>query len=61
MSGRIIYCVPFQELIVSARLLIVSFAEIIGLHGKIYKSAILYTGKKISFKDLLQWIKNNNH
>lgn len=61
MSGRMIYGVPFQEVLLSAFLLIVTTIGIIWLSGKIYKSAILYTGKKISFNDVKAWIKNTNN
>ena len=61
MSGRIIYGAPFQEVLLSAFLLIITTIGIIWLSGKIYKSAILYAGKKISFSDLTKWIKNNNN
>jgi ABC-2 type transport system permease protein len=61
MSGRIIYGVPFHEVLVSASLLIITIVCIIWLSGKIYKSAILYMGKRVSFNDLIKWIKNNNY
>jgi ABC-2 type transport system permease protein len=58
MAGRMIYGVPLQEIVLSASLLIITTAFIIWLSGLIYKSAILYTGKKVRFTDLTKWIKN---
>jgi len=57
MSGRMMYGVPIHEILLSAFLLIVTTVGIIWLSGKIYKSAILYTGKKIGFSDLIKWLK----
>jgi ABC-2 type transport system permease protein len=60
MSGRMVYGVPFQEILLSVFLLIITTACITWLSGKIYKSAVLYTGKKVRFSDLTKWIKNTN-
>jgi len=57
MTGRMIYGVHFQEILLSAFLLIITTIGIIWLSGKIYKSAILYTGKKVGFSDLIKWLK----
>ena len=58
MMGRIVYGAPIQDILLSMFLLAVAVVLIIWLSGKIYQTAILYTGKKVSGKDILSWIKN---
>jgi len=60
MMGRIVYGAPVQDIILSMFLLITTVAFIIWLSGKVYKTAILYTGKKITIKDIISWIRNSN-
>jgi ABC-2 type transport system permease protein len=59
MMGRVVYGVPIQDVLLSVFCLTITVAFIIWISGKIYKTAILYTGKKITLKDILLWIKNN--
>ena len=58
MLGRIVYGAPIQDILLSMLLLILTAALIIWLSGKIYKMAILYTGKKVTVKEILSRIKN---
>jgi ABC-2 type transport system permease protein len=61
MMGRIVYGAPIGDIILSMFLLTITVAGIIGLSGKIYKTAILYTGKKVTMKEIFFWIKNINN
>jgi ABC-2 type transport system permease protein len=60
MMGRVVYGVPFQDILLSTSLLTITIVVIIWLSGKIYRTTILYTGKKIEIKELISWIRNNN-
>jgi ABC-2 type transport system permease protein len=60
MMGRIVYGAHIQDILLSVGLLVVTVAFIMWLSGKIYKIAILYTGKKITGKEILSWIININ-
>jgi ABC-2 type transport system permease protein len=61
MMGRIVYGAPVQDILLSMFILTLTVAFVIWLSGKIYKMAILYTGKKISGKEILSWIRNINN
>ena len=61
MMGRIVYGAPIQDILLSMFLLVITVALIIWISGKVYKMAILYTGKKITGKEILSWIRNANH
>jgi ABC-2 type transport system permease protein len=58
MMSRIPYgldVVPLWQLIVSMLLLILTFILFTWFAGKIYRTAILMYGKKITWKELLKW------
>ena len=61
MMGRIVYGAPVQDILLSMFILVITVAFIIWLSGKIYKMAILYTGKKVTGKDIISWIRNINN
>lgn len=61
MMGRMVYGAPIQDVLLSMTLLAVTVILIIQLSGKIYKTAILHTGKKVSIKELIYWIINTNN
>ena len=61
MMGRIVYGAPLQEILLSVFILILTVAFIVWLSGKIYQMTILYTGKKLTGKDILVLIRNINH
>jgi ABC-2 type transport system permease protein len=61
MMGRVVYGAPLQDVLLSAFCLMITVAIIIWISGKIYKTAILYTGKKIKFKEVLYWIRIKNN
>jgi ABC-2 type transport system permease protein len=58
MMGRIVYGVPIQDMLLSILLLFATVILIIWLSGKVYKTTILYTGKKIKIKDIRYKIFN---
>ncbi len=58
MMMRIPFGVPWIEVFISGILLILTFIFTTWLAGKIYKTGILLYGKKVTYKDLYQWIKN---
>ena len=57
MMGRIVYGAPVQDILLSMFVLAFTVAFIVWLSGKIYKTAILYTGKKVTTKDVIDLIK----
>ena len=57
MLARIPYGVPTWQLIVSIALLFVTFLGCAWLSAKIYKVGVLMFGKKSTFKDLWNWLK----
>jgi len=57
MLARIPYGVPNWQLILSIVLLFVTFLACAWLSAKIYKVGILMFGKKSTFKDLWNWLK----
>ena len=60
MMGRIVYGAPVQDILLSICILAVTVVFIVWLSGKVYKTAILYTGKKVTGKDIISWIRNIN-
>ncbi|MCX7862810.1 MAG: ABC transporter permease [Bacteroidales bacterium] len=58
MMMRIPFGVPWIEVLISVLLLILTFLFTTWLAGKIYKTGILLYGKKVTYKDLYQWIRN---
>ncbi|MBP5549971.1 MAG: ABC transporter permease [Bacteroidales bacterium] len=57
MLARIPYGVPAWELALSIFLLLVTFIVMAWISAKIYRVGILMYGKKSSFKDLWNWLK----
>ena len=57
MLARIPYGVPNWQLIVSIALLFLTFLGCAWLSAKIYKVGVLMFGKKSTFKDLWNWLK----
>jgi len=60
MMARIPYGVPYWQVGVSMTLLVLTFIGTIWLAGKIYRTGILMYGKKISFGEMLKWLKYKN-
>ncbi len=57
MMVRIPFGVPAWQLITSMILLILGFMGTVWLAAKIYRTGILMYGKKVTFKEMLKWIK----
>ncbi|MBO5635427.1 MAG: ABC transporter permease [Bacteroidales bacterium] len=57
MLARIPYGVPMWQLLLSIALLFLTFLGCAWLSAKIYKVGILMFGKKSTFKDLWNWLK----
>lgn len=60
MMARIPFGVPVWEIWLSMGLLILGFLGATWLAGKIYRTGILMYGKKISYRELMKWIKYRN-
>jgi ABC-2 type transport system permease protein len=60
MMGRIVYGVPVKDISLSISLLVVTVFIIIWLSGKVYKTVILFSGKKITGKEILSWVRRLN-
>ena len=58
MMGRIVYGVSSHELIISILILILTLSVSTYLAAKIYCGAILFSGKKITSRDIVSWILN---
>ena len=61
MMMRIPFGVPWHEVVLSVVLLIGTFIVMTWLAGKIYRTGILMYGKKVSYRELLKWIKYKNY
>ena len=57
MLARIPYSVPTWEILLSVTLLLLTFVGSAWVSAKIYKVGILMFGKKSTFKDLWNWLK----
>lgn len=57
MMVRVPYGIPVYEEILSIALLYVSALVLLALSAKVYRTGILMYGKKISFKEMLRWLK----
>lgn len=55
MMGRVTYGVPWWQLVLSLVLLFSTFLLFTWLTGKIYRTAILMYGKKITWKEMVKW------
>ncbi len=60
MMARIPYGVPYWELALSAGLMIVFVALSAWIAAKIYRTAILLYGKKLSYKEIWKWLRYKN-
>lgn len=60
MMARIAYGVPWQQVIISMSLLILTFMGTIWFAGKVYRTGILMYGNKASFKEIIKWLKYKN-
>jgi ABC-2 type transport system permease protein len=58
MMARIPFGVPYSELYLSIFLLLITFIATTWLAGKIYRTGILMYGKKITYSELLKWIRH---
>ncbi len=59
MMVRIPFDVPLWQLVLSMSILVASFIGSTWLAGKIYRTGILMYGKKVSWKEIWKWIKQN--
>lgn len=59
MMARVVYGVPFYEVILSVIILLITILAVMWFSGKIYKTAILYTGKEMSLKNIILWFKQS--
>ncbi len=59
MMARVPFGVPWYEELISLVLLYASSLGIIWMSAKIYRIGILMYGKKISFKEIIKWIRYN--
>ncbi len=57
MMVRLPFDVPVWQLALSIGILILSFIGTTWIAGKIYRTGILMYGKKVSWKEMLKWIK----
>ena len=57
MMVRIPFEVPLWEKLLSVGLLIITFIGMIWVASKIYRTGILMYGKKVTFKEMLKWLK----
>lgn len=57
MMVRIPFGVPFWQLLLSYGLLVLTFILTTKLASKIYRTGILMYGKKVTYKELLKWLK----
>ena len=57
MMVRVPYGIPVYEEILSIALLYVSALVLLALSAKVYRTGILMYGKKVSFKEMLRWLK----
>ncbi|MGC4036834.1 MAG: ABC transporter permease [Chitinophagaceae bacterium] len=57
MMGRITYDVPVWQLIASMAFLVVGFIFFVWLTAKIYRTGILLYGKKVTWKEMIKWIR----
>jgi ABC-2 type transport system permease protein len=57
MLARIPYDVPTWQIIVSMTLLVLGFLLMTWLSAKIYRTGILMYGKKVTWKEVIKWLK----
>ncbi|MBE0641777.1 MAG: ABC transporter permease, partial [Bacteroidales bacterium] len=59
MMVRIPFGVPFGELALSMALLVAAFIGAVWLAARIYRTGILMYGKKVTYGELLKWLKQS--
>ncbi|NJM94856.1 MAG: ABC transporter permease [Cytophagales bacterium] len=57
MMMRIPFGVPWTELLLSALVLWASGLGMVALVGRVYRMGILHTGSKVSWKQIVSWVK----
>jgi ABC-2 type transport system permease protein len=60
MMARIPYEVPWEQLVLSMSLMILTFLGAVWFAAKIYRTGILMYGKKVTFKEMLKWLWYKN-
>ncbi|MFC2090630.1 ABC transporter permease [Bacteroidota bacterium] len=60
MMVRMPFEVPLWELLLSGGLLILTILGVIWMAGKIYRVGILMYGKKVTYSELVKWLKYKN-
>jgi ABC-2 type transport system permease protein len=60
MMARIPFGVPYEQIILSALLLISTFVFFTWMAAKVYRTGILMYGKKTSWKELWKWLTYKN-
>jgi ABC-2 type transport system permease protein len=59
MMARIPYGVPIWQVALSSLILIVSIVVMAKIAAKVYRTGILMYGKRITYKELVKWIRYN--
>lgn len=57
MLMRIPFGVPWWQILISLTLLLLTFLGIVWIAAKVYRVGILMYGKKISYKELMKWVR----
>lgn len=57
MLMRIPFGVPWWQILISLSLLLLSFLGVVWIAAKVYRVGILMYGKKISYKELIKWVR----
>lgn len=57
MVGRLPFEPPLWQILLSAALLIGGFLFTVWLAGKIYRTGILMYGKKVTFREMIKWVR----
>ena len=60
MMVRIPFGVPLWQLLVSFGLLAITFILTVKMAAKIYRTGILMYGKKVTYKELIKWLRYKN-
>jgi len=60
MMVRIPFGVPIWQLLVSYGLLVLTFIGSVKMAAKIYRTGILMYGKKVTYKELVKWLRYKN-
>jgi ABC-2 type transport system permease protein len=60
MMVRIPFGVPIWQLLVSYGLLVITFILVVKMAAKIYRTGILMYGKKVTYKELIKWLRYKN-